>query len=341
MMKAQHPITNRYPKSSSPEAKPTPPENRMFSIVQAKPNSNAYCASRNLETFENFPDEAVRSNPNVHHWVDAEQVNPISAVHWIWTAGWSVGPRRLNDSMWFWFEEADGWAKIGGHQYCLKPRTLLLIPRGVEHEIVHEVGQASLYAIHFQATIYGSVNLLEMLGYPNYIAGKQHHSLLQTNSEQLAHEFAVKSPGWTRAMSLLISQVLLHILRYESASFQAPGIREMQAELPRLLPALRWMRDHLSDPEARIADMASVVNICESQFRKLFTKSMGLSPVQYMQRQRIERASSLLTATDDSIEQIAQQSGFSDVPFFYRTFKAWTLTSPGQYRRLVKSGKTR
>jgi len=142
-------------------------------------------------------------------------------------------------------------------------------------------------------------------------------------------------------MSMLISQVLLHLLRFESASFSTRGHSEMQAELPRLLPALTWMHDHLGDPDARVADMAATIHICESQFRKLFTKSMGLSPVQFMQRQRIERASSLLSATDDSIEQIALQSGFTDVPFFYRTFKTWTMTSPGQYRRAVKSGKVR
>jgi len=118
----------------------------------------------------------------------------------------------------------------------------------VEHEISHERGQGCVYAVHFQATLYGSVSLLELLGYPYCIAGGEYGAFLQTNSEQLAHEFAVKSPGWMRAMSMLISQVLLHLLRFESASFTARGQSEMQAELPRLLPALTWMHDHLGDP---------------------------------------------------------------------------------------------
>jgi len=321
--------------------KPVQLDDSMYSIAQAKPNNISYCASRNLDTFPHFPDEAVRTNPNVHHWAESEQIIPISALEWKWTPGWSVGPRTLNDSMWFWFEKVDGWVKIGGQRYNLKPNTLLLIPRGVEHEIWHEHGEGCVYAVHFQATLYGSVSLLELLGYPYCIDGRQYSTFLQMNSEQLAHEFAVKSPGWMRAMSMLISQVLLHMLRFESASFSTRGPSEMQAELPRLLPALTWMHDHLGDPDARVADMAATINICESQFRKLFTKSMGLSPVQFMQRQRIEQASSLLSATDDSIEQIALQSGFTDVPFFYRTFKTWTMTSPGQYRRAVKSGKVR
>jgi len=315
------------------------PNDPMYSIAQAKPENASYCASRNLDTFPQFPDDIFRANPHVHHWIESEQIIPISAVQWIWTEGWSVGPRTLSDSMWFWFEQVDGWVKIGGQQHRLKPNTLLLIPRGVEHEIYHQHGEARVYATHFQATLYGSVSLFELLGFPLCIDGGEHSAFLQINSLQLVREFAIKSPGWMRCMSTLISQVLLHLLRYESASFTIRDHSRMQAELPRLLPALTWMHEHLGDPDARIADMAATIHICESQFRKLFTKSMGLSPVQFMQRQRIEKASSLLSATDDSIEQIAMQSGFADVPFFYRTFKAWTKTSPGEYRRAVKNGK--
>jgi AraC-like DNA-binding protein len=252
-----------------------------------------------------------------------------------------VGPRVLNDSMWFWFEDVEGWARVGkGPKVRIGANSLLLIPRGVEHEIHHDGGEARLEAVHFHVTVYGGVNFLELLGFPAYIrASGESAALIGAVSSTLSREFAVRSPGWTRSMACDITRVLFELLRFHGSEFLPARSTELQHELLRLLPALDWLSANLSRSNIRVADLASHVHVCESQFRKLFLKTMGISPVRFVQRQRVERACAMLVATDDPIDQIADACGFADVPFFYRVFHAWTSTSPRQYRADVLSGR--
>ncbi|MEY2995051.1 MAG: hypothetical protein RL357_1986 [Pseudomonadota bacterium] len=49
--------------------------------------------------------------------------------------------------------------------------------------------------------------------------------------------------------------------------------------------------------------------------------------------ERMRKATSLLRYTDRGLKQIAEASGFEDVKSFSRAFKAWSLTSPNQFRR--------
>lgn len=45
------------------------------------------------------------------------------------------------------------------------------------------------------------------------------------------------------------------------------------------------------------------------------------TPMDYLNRQRIEEACYQLTTTDDSITEIAYRNGFNDLSYFIRTFK--------------------
>lgn len=296
-----------------------------------------YCASRNFETFGDFPVSTLSEHKELNHWIEACQIKPVSSIEWIWKDRWKFGPRSLQDSMWFWIEDGEATGHIRQERFHIGPDSLLLIPRGVEHEIVHEKETSRLHAVHFNATVYGGIDVLELLGYPYTLSTEEHHNFFQQIADRLSREFALKAPGWTTAMSADITAVLLHIIRFHGTEFHFRSEGKMKTDLPRLLPALEWISEHLLEPELRVSDMAACINVCESQFRKLFDRVMGISPVQFLQRQRVERACSMLLTTDLSVEQIALACGFSDTPFFYRVFKTWAGTSPRLYRTHVRN----
>ena len=52
-----------------------------------------------------------------------------------------------------------------------------------------------------------------------------------------------------------------------------------------------------------------------------FSEMTHQTPVDYLNRQRIEEACFQLAATDDSITEIAYRNGFNDLSYFIRTFK--------------------
>jgi YesN/AraC family two-component response regulator len=69
----------------------------------------------------------------------------------------------------------------------------------------------------------------------------------------------------------------------------------------------------------------------------MFLKETGLSPTEYMNNLRIEKAKKLLTdnSQESSISDIAEQCGIKDPFYFSRIFKKFTGDTPSEYRRKV------
>lgn len=65
----------------------------------------------------------------------------------------------------------------------------------------------------------------------------------------------------------------------------------------------------------------------------VFTRTYGISPINYLIGRRIGGAKRLLAESDYSISQIAQTVGFSSQSYFSQSFKRVTGQTPAQYRR--------
>jgi len=67
-------------------------------------------------------------------------------------------------------------------------------------------------------------------------------------------------------------------------------------------------------------------------FSKIFKDAMGENLTSYLNRLRVEKATSLLTNTNLSLCNIAQICGFADQSWFSKTFKYYAGKSPGKFR---------
>ncbi len=80
------------------------------------------------------------------------------------------------------------------------------------------------------------------------------------------------------------------------------------------------------------AQLAAALGVSYSTFRHSFKKQTGISPVQFQNSIRINRAQDLLSSTDLSVSEIAQLTGFESIYYFSRLFKKKTALSPKEYR---------
>lgn len=67
-----------------------------------------------------------------------------------------------------------------------------------------------------------------------------------------------------------------------------------------------------------------------------FKKEYGTSPVDYLMKRRITEAKALLTSTDFSLTQIAEQIGFGSLAYFSKCFHKIENISPNEYRKTAK-----
>lgn len=99
----------------------------------------------------------------------------------------------------------------------------------------------------------------------------------------------------------------------------------------RLQQVLDYIQTHL-DRELSLTELAEVINVSSNYFASLFKQTMGISPHQYVIKQRVERAKVMLKKTDFAIADIALQVGFSSQSHLTQQFKRITGMTPKQIR---------
>ena len=95
--------------------------------------------------------------------------------------------------------------------------------------------------------------------------------------------------------------------------------------------AIRWVDLHLTEPFP-IKNLAVAAGLSESRLRRRFHDEVGLSPAEYVLRQRIERAKQLMRETGRSITDITFELGFNSSTYFAAVFKRVTGQTPSVFR---------
>jgi AraC-like DNA-binding protein len=90
-----------------------------------------------------------------------------------------------------------------------------------------------------------------------------------------------------------------------------------------------------------LEDIAWKLGLSPEHFIRVFHKELGMSPMQYFTRLKIEAASAVLVESTNTIETIADRFGFKNPFHFSRIFKKCTGLSPTQYRRTYPAPQNR
>lgn len=81
-----------------------------------------------------------------------------------------------------------------------------------------------------------------------------------------------------------------------------------------------------------LATLAEAAHLSERQLRRSLSGITGLTPWQWLTRQRLAQAERLLIASDASITDVALQCGFADGAQFSRHFRRWQGQTPSAWR---------
>ncbi len=95
--------------------------------------------------------------------------------------------------------------------------------------------------------------------------------------------------------------------------------------------------DAASHEEWPVRRLARVSGVSAAHFARSFKEAFGVPPHRYLLTRRIERAMALLRDTDESITDIAFQTGWSSLGTFGRTFRDITGESPSAIRARAKT----
>lgn len=92
-----------------------------------------------------------------------------------------------------------------------------------------------------------------------------------------------------------------------------------------------YILDHIGDSDLSVANVANHIYLNPIYLNRVFKKEKGINISQWIIKERMELASTLLLTTDKPAVDIAYQVGYNNYPYFSTVFKKYFNATPSQY----------
>ncbi|MUT65844.1 response regulator [Paenibacillus sp. NEAU-GSW1] len=127
-----------------------------------------------------------------------------------------------------------------------------------------------------------------------------------------------------------IKDLLSVILQVTAAVADKSTDKKKQSEIS-MAEAKLYLDRHLYR-DMSVEEAASHVGLSTSYFSLLFKQTYNETFIEYVTRQRMERAKAMLAGTQKSVAQIAKEVGYSERRYFTKVFMKYTGENPTDYR---------
>lgn len=227
----------------------------------------------------------------------------------------------------------------------LTPDHLYLIPPFTHHSYECDA-HYTLYYIHIYENPSSSQRILEDYYYPVEINAttldallveqlflmnpgrelKQYDPSSYDNTPHLMRSINLHSQNPMYAIletKGILLQLLARFIRYSKNKFEITDNR--------ILKVIRYIRKNI-DKSITMDEMMDICCLSKDHFIRLFKKEMQITPVQYINQKKIERAQLMLITDNQSVKDIAYAISFENVYYFNRLFKKVTGITPLEYR---------
>lgn len=215
-----------------------------------------------------------------------------------------------------WYETPDG-------RYLVTPDSFLLLNEGQQYSMEVDAGSnTETFCPFFQTGFVRAGEFCERL-YP--MEGAVARALRSAGDVPLQDTF------YDLADALI---ELRGDARKESHAF--PGLRaSTREEMYRRLYRARDFLYSCYAEELSVVDAAAIAAMSPFHFQRMFKAAFGISPMQFLQRRRLEVARRLLIETEDEVTSICFAVGFESLGSFSALFKRRFGVSPRQLRYIT------
>lgn len=255
-------------------------------------------------------------------------VNNIVIISGIRPAGRTIdmqkNGRKNHGVLYIWNGQAS-FVLADGKKFKAGVGQLVYLPMGCKYKMSYSAQSTTFVVVNFNlcdangnsGTLSDNITLLCNDDSAHTIAGIMAKLEMCSAAQNLAGQFRRKELIY-RLLSLTYSTV--------------PAVTD-DVRYPQILKGVLLLKQTYLE-NLPIETFASISNVSLSTFRQLFNKQYGVSPLQYRNSLRIERAKQLLKEGDCTVAEAAYASGFENVGYFCRYFKKLTGTTPKQTKIL-------
>ncbi len=220
------------------------------------------------------------------------------------------------------------------YRECEKGDVIFLPPSTI-HEVISLTEDATIQGIVFELSLVDIKDL--QLDFSELFRRSQGIQYVVTSQDEWYEEFcgyfknilavygSFSAGSRLQIVSnlLLIMSRLIHFFQLEESSHDR--------NYKKLKPVLDYVEEHYKE-KIQVSALSEIIHVCDDRLIRLFKDVTGETPIEYIMNLRMEAGIKLLSSTDLSIAEIAEQAGFGSDTYMARVFKQKLNTTPGKYR---------
>ena len=271
-----------------------------------------------VKTIERFHDTSWSMEPNLHEYFEMVYIKKGHAVFEISGQPVSIGP---NDIIIIKPRQFHKFS-VKSEQGC----EFIVLNFKFENKMKEEYSEVSLHDfLNFVSNKESGPFISLKVSQKNEIITLLNRILRERQNEDIGSEFL---------NHLLVLELFVLISRALKMEWES-SIQDKSPKLKELIHiSVKYIHNNF-ERDISLGDIARFVFLSPSYFTRAFKEEMGISPISYLLKVRIERAKELLGDTELKISDIALNVGFSNQQRFNEIFKKYTHMTPLQYRKTL------
>ncbi|RLT95990.1 GlxA family transcriptional regulator [Ketobacter sp.] len=128
------------------------------------------------------------------------------------------------------------------------------------------------------------------------------------------------------------SRMLLLDTQGERQAVYFRGALDVRYEHPKMEMMKQYVAQHFRHA-LTLSDLAGATSLSERTLNRTCQRELGMTPMQFVQRVRIESVMHSLQLTPEPVNKIVWEAGYEDLSSFQRLFKRHTGLTMSEYRR--------
>ncbi len=269
-----------------------------------------------VKTIERFHDTSWSMEPNMHEFFEMVYIKKGHAV----------------------FEISGKPAHIG-------PNDIIIIKPNQSHKFIVKSQEGCEFIVlnfKFEGGSNSEFSEVPLEDFLNFVSGKESGDFITLKVSQkneiinimnrILKERESNEIGSEFLNQLLVMELFVFISRALKMEWES-SIMNKSPKIKELIRISAKFINNNYEREITISDIAKYVFLSSSYFTRAFKEEMGISPISYLLKVRVERAKELLADPNLKIGNIALTVGFSNQQRFNEIFKKHTGMTPLHYRK--------
>lgn len=153
--------------------------------------------------------------------------------------------------------------------------------------------------------------------------------------ERLTYTFTNNNKSKDVLLDLMLQELIVRLLQTKAKSLIINDPNQVFSDT-RIGTVIKYIKENLTNKDINVEVLAKKAFMSTSHFHKQFKNTLGISPIDYINSEKIKFSKKLIKESKDfRMSEIAFKSGFNNTSYFNRQFKKMEMMTPQQFKKSV------